>query len=286
MRKLLMACLILVTAMARAQTATAPPASDKLADPSKSAPGNGENPILKGAHLKTEWRNVRNPFRFEVNENKPVETDRFEQMHVVGYSKMPDENGILRTYAFVTKTSDGKDEKKAAKLAEAVKETFILQAFPGIISESTIPTEEQAETSSISLTSEQLWFLGVIANTNGQAVAIFWPYGSYPVTDDSLRQFEIRDRLKDLPNRVTKAGEKIGGSGHPLTVISKPKSKPIPVTQPPSQTATPPQPPQSPAPKPTINGSPDKAGETAPNEPTPTPTAAPATTPEQSAPLK
>jgi len=285
MKKLFAACLILGSALAGAQTATQPSAPDRLADPSKSAPSIEENPILKGAQLKTEWRNVRNPFRFEVNESRVLETERFEQMHVVGYTKMPDETGILRTYAFVTKTSEGKEDKKG-KAAEVVKETLILEAFPEIVNESTIPTEEQAENSSISLTSEQLWFLGVVANTNKQVVAVFWPYGSYPIKEDSLRQFEIQDRLKDLPIRVTKAGEKIGGSGRPVTVISKPKSKPISAAPTTSQTAAPSDPSPGLDPKSTANGSQDKAGEITLNNQTPAPTAAPVTKPSLHAPPK
>jgi hypothetical protein len=286
MKKLLAACWILVAAVAGAQTAMQPSTLDKVAEPSKPRSVPEENPILKGAQLKTEWRNVRNPFRFEINENRLVETERIEQMHIVGYTRMSDETGILRTYAFVTKTSEGKDEKKG-KAADVVKETLLLQAFPEIVNESTIPTEEQAENSSISLTSEQLWFLGIVVTTNKQALAIFWPYGSYPIKEDSLRQFEIQDRLKDLPIRVTKAGEKIGGSGRPVTVLSKPKSKSIPAALTMPRTAAPPQATNSLPPKPLLNGVPDKTGETAlSKDQTLTSTATPATRPPQNPPPK
>ena len=61
------------------------------------------------------------------------------------------------------------------------------------------------------LTSEQLWFIGAVSISN-KTSAIFWPVGSYPVKEESLRQFELTDHLlNDLPDRKTKAGEKIGG---------------------------------------------------------------------------
>ncbi len=113
-------------------------------------------------------------------------------------------------------------------------------------------------------------------------MAIFWPYGPYPIKEDGLRQFEIQDRLKDLPIRVTKAGEKIGGSGRPVTVISKPKSKTIQLTPALSQAAPVPQPTASLPPKSGVNGTTEKATETK----NPDPIASPTTTPQQNAPPK
>ena len=284
MKKFLPVCGILVAVVAGAQSPAPSSAPDKVATPGKSTNPAEENPILRGAPWKTEWQNVRNPFRFEVSESRHVEAERFEQMQVLGYTRMPDDAGVLRTYAFVTKTSERKDEKKG-KAAEVVKETYVLESLPEIVNESTIPTEEQTENSSISLTSEQLWFLGVVVGTNKQAVAVFWPYGSYPVKEDSLRLFDIQDRLKELPIRVTKGGEKIGGSGRPITVLSKRNSKldPAAPTAPPA--AVPSQPTDSPASKP-INGNVGKVGQNTVDGEKPTPAASSATIPRQNTPSK
>jgi hypothetical protein len=108
-------------------------------------------------------------------------------------------------------TKGRKLEPKYRREAKTLQETYVLQAFPEILDESTTPTEEQAEKSSIMLTSEQLWFIGAVTITN-KTSAVFWPVGSYPVKEETLRQFDLTDGiLKDLPDRKTKAGEKLGG---------------------------------------------------------------------------
>ena len=177
------------------------------------------NPILGGVYLRSDWHASKNPFRFEVQEAVAELSDRNEQMELIGLSKMPDEEGIIRTYTFVVKTSETRApeaETKAKKNEpkhenKTLQQTYVLQAFPEILDESTTPTEEQAEKSSIMLTSEQLWFIGAVSISN-KTSAVFWPVGSYPVKEESLRQFELTDHLlNDLPDRKTKAGEKIGG---------------------------------------------------------------------------
>jgi hypothetical protein len=189
--------------------------------PDNPSGGAGANPILGGVYLKSDWHSIKNPFRFEIQEEVADLPDRNEQMELIGLSKIPDEEGIVRTYAFVVKTSETrapvvdtkgkKVEPKPKRDDKTLQETYVLQAFPEILDESTTPTEEQAEKSSIMLTSEQLWFVGAISLSN-KTSAVFWPVGSYPVKEESLRQFDLTDSLlKDLPDRRTKAGEKIGG---------------------------------------------------------------------------
>jgi hypothetical protein len=173
------------------------------------------NPILGGVYLRSDWHASKNPFRFEVQEAVAELSDRNEQMELIGLSKMPDEEGIIRTYTFVVKTSETRapeaETKGKKNENKTLQETYVLQAFPEILDESTTPTEEQAEKSSIMLTSEQLWFIGAVSISN-KTSAVFWPVGSYPVKEESLRQFELTDHLlNDLPDRKTKAGEKIGG---------------------------------------------------------------------------
>ena len=181
----------------------------------------GPNPILGGVYLKSDWHSIKNPFRFEVQGEAADLPDRNEQMELTGLSKMPDEEGVVQTYAFVVKTSEARapevstngkgTEPKPKRNDKTLQETHVLQAFPEILDESTTPTEEQAEKSSIMLTSEQLWFVGAVSISN-KTSAVFWPVGSYPVKEESLRQFDLADSLlKDLPDRRTRAGEKIGG---------------------------------------------------------------------------
>ena len=209
-----------------------------------------ENPILKGAELKTEWTNVRNPFRFEVNDTPSYTPDRLEQMQVLGWSRMPDETGVVRTYAFVTKTTEGA-RVEGNKLENRVsKDVRILQALPEKLDEQTVTTEEQIEESSIPLGNEQLWFLGIL-QTNGQAVAVFMPDGAaYPIQEEDLRPFEIQDSLKDLHVRSTKAGEKITTADNALHSLPRRKPKTTPTTASPPSAAPGKSTPAPPAPKP------------------------------------
>jgi hypothetical protein len=213
----------LATLGGRAQEVSAPMGSTARAgDRPRAVPAAGStantvesNPILGGVYLRSDWHASKNPFRFEVQEAVAELSDRNEQMELIGLSKMPDEEGIIRTYTFVVKTSETRapevETKGKKNENKTLQETYVLQAFPEILDESTTPTEEQAEKSSIMLTSEQLWFIGAVSISN-KTSAVFWPVGSYPVKEESLRQFELTDHLlNDLPDRKTKAGEKIGG---------------------------------------------------------------------------
>lgn len=174
--------------------------------------------IMKGVTLITDWKTTKNPFKFEIKTSKPEQVDRYEQMQLIGVTRMPDEDGIIQTYAFVSKTSEAKPSAKDAQgkkpeASTANQNTYFLQAFPDVLNEKTHPTEEQAEQSSIVLTSEQLWFIGAATTTNGNLVAIFWPAGSYPAKLESLRMFDLKDKqLDDLKIRVTPRGEKISTS--------------------------------------------------------------------------
>jgi len=207
-----------------------------------------ESSILRGAELKTEWANVRNPFRFEVNDTPSYAPDRLEQMQVLGWSKMLDERGVLQTYAFVTKTTEGARVEGNKLESRVTKDVRILQALPEKLDEQTVTTEEQIEASSIALGNEQLWFLGVL-RTNSQAVAIFMPdNAAYPIQEQDLRPFEIQDSLKDLHVRSTKAGEKITTADNALRTLSRRKAKNTPATPAPSPAPRPPTPPGKPMP--------------------------------------
>jgi hypothetical protein len=225
-----------------------------------------ENVILKGAELKTDWSNARNPFRFEANDTPAYAPERVEQMQVLGFSKMPDQNGILQTYAFVTKTTEGPRVQASKPEAKAAKEVYVLRALPEKLDEETVTTEEQVEECSIALGSEQLWFLGVV-QTNTQTLALFIPdTATYPIKEEELRPFEIQDSLKDLHVRVTKAGEKITTEATAPRTFARPKSKstpakpdttlPAPVTKPAATPAS-----SKPEDKPIIQGSSPKAVE-------------------------
>ena len=219
--------------------AKAPPVSVGAQPPGKAIPATQENPILKGAELKTEWANARNPFRFEVNDTPAYAPERLEQMQVLGYSKMPDETGVLRTYAFVTKTTEGARVEGNQLESRVAKDVHILQALPEKLDEQTVTTEEQIDESSIMLGNEQLWFLGVL-RTNVQAVAIFIPdSATYPIQDEDLRPFEIQDSLKELHVRSTKAGEKISTEDGALRVSSRRKAKNTPARPAPTTPASP-----------------------------------------------
>ncbi len=222
-------------------TGAAVPAAIQTAG--KPIPTAEGNPILKGAELKTEWANARNPFRFEVTDSPSYSPERLEQMQVLGYGRMPDEKGILRTYAFATKTTEGA-RVEGTKLEDRVtKDVVTLQALPEKLDEQTLTTEEQIEESSILLGNEQLWFLGVL-RTNGQAMAIFLPdSATYPIQEEDLRPFEIQDSLKEVHVRTTKAGERISTADSALGAFSRRKPKntparpaptgPVPPTKPP-----------------------------------------------------
>jgi hypothetical protein len=222
-----------------------------------------ENLVLKGAELKTEWINARNPFRFEVNESPAYAPERVEQMQVLGFSKMPDDSGVLQTYAFITKTTEGPRVQGSKPETKVTKDMYILRALPEKLDEQIVTTEEQTEESSIALGSEQLWFLGIV-QTNGQTLAIFIPdNATYPIKEEDLRPFEIQDSLKDLQVRVTKAGEKISTEVNAPRVSSRPKNKSIPAkpdTVVPTPTtkpaATPPA--STPKEKPTVQENPAK----------------------------
>ena len=249
--------LLLVCGMVSAQSpGTVPAAKFPGAPPGiqaadKPIGATEESPILRGAELKTEWANVRNPFRFEVNDAPSYAPDRLEQMQVLGWSKMPDERGVLRTYAFVTKTTEGARVEGSKLESRLTKDVRILQALPEKLDEQTVTTEEQIEESSIALGNEQLWFLGVL-QTNGQAVAIFMPdNAAYPIQEEDLRPFEIQDSLKDLHVRSTKAGDKITTADNALRTLSRRKAKSTPATPAPRPPAPPGKPmPASSDPKP------------------------------------
>jgi hypothetical protein len=219
-----------------------------------------ESPILSGAILKTEWHNTRNPFRFETQEERIEVPSTVEQMEVIGISRMPDEDGTIRTYAFVSKTSEanrtpdnhpnsttqaGRDGKPDPE-AKPATDVFVLRNFPEILNEGTEASEEDAEECSIVLTSEQLWFLGVVTQSNN-TVAVFWPAGGYPAQEASLRKYELLDKeFRNLPVRRTNRGEKIGGSQglNTLARVNKTKhrqieKKPEPARQSARQSAPP-----------------------------------------------
>lgn len=219
-------------------TPTIPGASGSAPTPANAiATTTGENLILKGAELKTEWANARNPFRFEANETPAYAPERVEQMQVLGFSKMPDENGIVQTYAFVTKTTEGSRVQAGKPETKVTKEVYVLRALPEKLDEETVTTEEQIDECSISLGGEQLWFLGVI-QTNSQTLAIFIPdNATYPIKEEELRPFEIQDSLKDLHMRVTKAGQKISTEANASRALSRPKNQSTPTR---SDTPTPP----------------------------------------------
>jgi len=184
-----------------------------------------EPPILKSAELKTEWSNARNPFRFEANESPAYAPERVEQMQVLGFSQMPDENGFLQTCAFITKTTEGAHVQSGKVETKIAKDVHILRALPEKLDEQTVTTEEQIEKSSIALGSEQLWFLGIV-QTNGQTLAIFIPgNATYPIKEEELRPFEIQDSLKDLHVRITKAGEKISTEANAPRTLLRSKNK-------------------------------------------------------------
>lgn len=192
-------------------------ASAQIGDLANQANTNAvaDTQIMKGVNLTTEWKTTKNPFKFEIKTSKPEQVDRYEQMQLIGVTRMPDEDGIIQTYAFVSKTSEAKSSAKDAqgKQQEATANTYFLQAFPDVLNEKTHPTEEQAEQSSIVLTSEQLWFVGAATTTNGALVAIFWPAGAYPAKLENLRMFDLKDKdLDDLKIRITPRGEKISTS--------------------------------------------------------------------------
>jgi hypothetical protein len=250
---LLLAC-GLVSAQSPGNTAPAkaPAVSAGAPPPGKPIPAAEENPILKGADLKTEWANARNPFRFDVNDTPSYAPERLEQMQVLGYSKMPDESGILRTYVFVTKTTEGARVEGNKPESRVAKDVHILQALPEKLDEQTATTEEQIDESSIRLGNEQLWFLGVL-RTNSQAVAIFMPdSAAYPIQEEDLRPFEIQDSLKELHVRSTKAGEKISLEDGALRAFSRRKAKNTP-TKPAPTTPAPPGKPAAVLPDPKAN---------------------------------
>ena len=169
------------------------------------------NPIAKGITSFTTWINVKNPFRFEI-QTTHHDVEKFEQMEVTGLTKMPDEDNILQTYAFVIKTSQNAPAKTDKQTAESKQdsETIVLKAFPQILSSSTSPTIEDAEHSSISLTRQQLWFIGAMPATNGDRIAIFWQASTYPVKKSDLRYFDLTDAtIKALNVRDTTLGEKV-----------------------------------------------------------------------------
>lgn len=241
--------------------AKAPAVPAGIQTPGKPIPTAEDNPILRGAELKTEWANARNPFRFEVNDTPASVPERLEQMQVLGCSKMPDETGVLRTYAFVTKTTEGARVEGNKLESRVTKDVHILQALPEKLDEQTVTTEEQIDESSILLGNEQLWFLGVL-RTNRQAVAIFMPdSATYPIQEEDLRPFEIQDSLKELHVRSTKAGEKISTADGTLRVLSRRKAKNTPA-KPAMTTPAPPGKPAATLPAP-------KANEKATNNPAP-----------------
>lgn len=197
--------------------------------PLNPPPATNDDTIVKGAELKTEWTPARNPFRFEVSEGPIYAPERVEQMQLIGFSKMPDRNGALQTYVFATKTTEGAgNESKPG--GKAPKEIYTLRALPEKLDEETVTTDEQVEECSIAMGGEQLWFLGVV-QTNTQAVGMFLPDGAaYPIREEDLRPYPIRDSLQELQLRVTKAGEKISTEAdpHPRRTV-RARAKPLPV---------------------------------------------------------
>ena len=181
--------------------------------PDTTADTNSLSPIMIGTTLRTEWRSVRNPFKADVRAH--VETvERIEQFKVIGVSHMPDEKGIMRSYAFLAKVSDSNDE--AVKKDKTV-DTITLQAFPEILDESTQPAIEDVENCSFRLGNDTLWFLGCYATSN-KTVAVFWPMGSYPAKEESLKTYDVVDNLDSLHIRKTLRGEKIATS-IPLSLV-------------------------------------------------------------------
>lgn len=248
------------------------PVASKPLDPNKPIVNvePQENPILKGAILVTEWHTVRNPFRFEESVAKTMEGEqRMEQIHILGFTRFPDEFGALRNYVFLTKTTEHAGEPpvkdtKGKKVEEtATVESITLQSFPEILNEETTPSDEDIENSSITVGGEQLWFIGMVTTSNKPNVAVFWPYGPYPVKEENLKQFDSTDMLADLAIRKTTQGEKIGGNRTYLQSYARRKTferndretKPTP---PVTNTATQATNTSTNAPKPTIGGNPVK----------------------------
>lgn len=158
----------------------------------------------------TIWSLVKNPFRFEI-QTEHHEVNKYEQIEVTGLTKMPDEDNILQTYVFLIKTSqETSQDQKGRAQRQTETTTTALKAFPQILSAASTPTIEDAEHCSITLTREQLWFIGAMPATNGDMVAIFWQAGPYPVKSSDLKYFTLTDNtLKTLNIRETKLGEKI-----------------------------------------------------------------------------
>ena len=220
MKSIFLAFSVFTVSVFGAEQVSTPLGDPKGTDTVKTTSTNkfANSQILNSVFFKTEWRMPKNPFRFEISDNSGDPVDHTEQMQLIGISKMPAEDGVLRTYAFITKTSETKTAEPTGKAGpgqhevHTTSDTYVLQSFPEILDESTTPTEEQAETSSITLTSEQLWFVGAISVSN-RLTAVFWPYGSYPVKEEALKQFDLVDgTLKDIPMRRNALGEKIGGN--------------------------------------------------------------------------
>lgn len=182
---------------------------------------NTPSPIVAGTVLRTEWRSVRNPFKADVRAH--VDTvEKVEQVKVIGISHMPDEKGIMRTYAFLTKLGDQDEEVNAkGKAKKASGDIMTLQAFPEILDEATQPAIEDLENSSFRLGNETLWFLGCYATSN-RTVAVFWPMSSYPVKEETLKSYDVADTLDTIHSRKTIRGEKIA-STTPLTLLPSPK---------------------------------------------------------------
>jgi len=44
---------------------------------------------LGGVYLKSDWHSIKNPFRFEIQEEVADLPDRNEQMELIGLSKYP-----------------------------------------------------------------------------------------------------------------------------------------------------------------------------------------------------
>lgn len=258
--------LLLVTGLVAAQdtitssTPSAASAGGRAQISAQPIAAKEESPILKGAELKTEWASTRNPFRFEVNDGPSYTPERLEQMQVLGFSRMPDEQGVQRTYAFVTKTTDGTHIQDNKAESKVTKDVYILQALPEKLDEETVATEEQIEQCSISLGSEHLWFLGIV-QTNGQVLAIFVPdTATYPIKEEDLRPFEMQDSLKNLHVRVTKAGERISAEGNTPRIISRLKGRSTPAshTTPAPAPVSKPATPSRAGEKPTAHGNPDR----------------------------
>lgn len=224
--------LLLATALVAAQD-TKPASTPNETSASRNAQTarattRDEIPILKGAELKTEWASARNPFRFEAIDTPAYAPERVEQMQVLGFSKMPDEHGFLQTYAFITKTTEGAHVQGSKLETKIPKNVYVLRALPEKLDEQTVTTEEQIEESSIALGSEHLWFLGIV-QTNSQTIANFVPdNATYPIMEEDLRPFEVRDSLKDLHIRITKAGKRISTEVESPRLYSRPRTPATP----------------------------------------------------------